>query len=77
MHYYSKNRAPFADTWALLAAALQAFEAQRCLFGSDFPFALDHWSSYERLVANFQEQLGLTAQQMSWIFGQTALSLGW
>jgi predicted TIM-barrel fold metal-dependent hydrolase len=77
MHYYSKAKAPFEETWALLSAALQAFGAQRCMFGSDFPFVLDHWPSYESLLKSFCEHLELTDQQKSWVFGETALSLGW
>jgi predicted TIM-barrel fold metal-dependent hydrolase len=74
MHYYSSLKAPFQDTWAMLAAVVRAFGAQRCLFGSDFPFVLDHWS-YPGLLERLSDILEANKQEMDWILSQTAVTL--
>lgn len=76
MHYYSREKVPFSDTWEMLRAVVRAFGAQRCLFGSDFPFVLDHWT-YDSLLACIRDQIGFTGEQVRWILGGTASSLGW
>jgi L-fuconolactonase len=76
LYYFSSQEAPYQDTWALLQAVVRAFGAQRCLWGSDFPFIDERWS-YTALLDMLREKLGFTTGDLGWILGQTASLLGW
>jgi predicted TIM-barrel fold metal-dependent hydrolase len=76
LYYFSKQPVPYADAWPLLKASLHAFGANRCLWGSDFPFILDRWS-YEGWLNTIQDQVGFSVKDLGWILGDTATSLGW
>lgn len=76
MNYYSAESAPYRDTWPLLRAVKDSFGAERCLWGSDFPFVEEHWSYWENidLVRN---ELGFSEQDLVWVLGETAKSIWW
>jgi L-fuconolactonase len=76
MYYFSKSAAPFKDTWPLLQAAVKAFGASRCLWGSDFPFILDRWS-YMYLPDTLKGKLEFTHEELDFVLGRTAENLGW
>jgi L-fuconolactonase len=76
LYYFSKQAAPYMDTWPLLKAAMKAFGARRCLWGSDFPFILDRWSCVE-MLDTLKGMLEFTLDELDFILGRTAESLGW
>jgi predicted TIM-barrel fold metal-dependent hydrolase len=76
LYYFSNQEAPFQDTWGLLQAVVRAFGAQRCLWGSDFPFINERWS-YTALLDTIREKLDYAAGELEWILGRTASLLGW
>lgn len=76
MNYYSQKSAPYADTWELLKAVKAAFKADHCIWGSDFPFILDHWS-FNGMLQVMQESLDFDKEDLSWILGGTAESIWW
>ncbi|MBI4788974.1 MAG: amidohydrolase family protein [Chloroflexi bacterium] len=76
LNYYSRQRAPYRDVWPLLQAAVEAFGLQRCMWGSDFPFVLQHWS-YADALQVVQGKLGASQNDLEWILGLTAKSLWW
>ncbi len=76
LYYFSREAAPYADAWPLLRAVLREFGAQRCLWGSDFPFVLERWG-YAEWLAALTERLELSGPDLDWVLGKTALALGW
>ena len=76
LYYFSRLEAPYRDTWPLIRATVQAFGAQRCLWGSDFPFILERWS-YTDWLQLLQNRLEFTPVELEYILGQTALELWW
>lgn len=76
MNYYSAESAPYRDTWELLRAVRVHFGAERCLWGSDFPFVEDHWS-FANLLDLLRHHLGFSDSDLDWVMGKTALSLWW
>lgn len=76
MNYYSKETAPYRDTWPLLRAVKDQFGPERCMWGSDFPFVEDHWT-YAENMALFAGELGFNNAEIEWIFGKTASSIWW
>ena len=76
LYYFSRQAAPFRDSWALLRATVGAFGAQRCLWGSDYPFVLERWS-YQDWLATLRSELGFKPAELNFILGQTSLGLWW
>ena len=76
LNYYSIQPYPYKDTWPLLKAACKRFTAERCMWGSDFPFVNHHWS-YTGFLETMQYDLEFTQNQLSWILAGTAASLWW
>ena len=76
MNYYSAQSAPYRDTWQLLQAVKESFGAERCLWGSDFPFVEEHWSYRENLDI-IRNELGFSDQDLDWVLGRTAKSIWW
>jgi predicted TIM-barrel fold metal-dependent hydrolase len=76
LYYFSRQEAPFQDSWSLLQATVRAFGAQRCLWGSDYPFVLERWS-YKDWLATLQGELGFEPAELDFILGQTSLGLWW
>ncbi len=76
LYYYSGKEPPYEDTWPLLQAAQSAFGARRCLWGSDFPFVVQRWS-YGGLLDVIRDRLNFSPEDLDWILGRTAVSLGW
>lgn len=76
LNYFSSETAPYEDTWKLLQAAKEAFTAERCMWGSDFPFVEEHWS-YEDNLKTYRESIGFAAEELEWIMGKTAESIWW
>jgi predicted TIM-barrel fold metal-dependent hydrolase len=76
LYYFSRQDEPFRDSWSLLQATVRAFGAQRCLWGSDYPFVLERWS-YKDWLATLQGELGFKPAELNFILGQTSLRLWW
>jgi predicted TIM-barrel fold metal-dependent hydrolase len=63
---------PFADTYPLLRAVVQAYGAERCVWGSDFPLQL--WTpkaTYSQHLRLFTEALGLGREERDAILMRT------
>ncbi len=73
-YYCSQQEPPFANIYPLAAAIIQAFGAERCMWGSDFPFIQQKWS-YASLVETVKSWDFLTADELDWLLGKTARSL--
>ena len=76
LNYYSGVAAPYRDVWPLIEAVCQQYGAQRCMWGSDFPFVQDHWS-YAELLSTVKNQWHFSEEQLDWVLGGTARSLWW
>ncbi|HAF61441.1 MAG TPA: hypothetical protein DCK95_03850 [Anaerolineaceae bacterium] len=76
LNYYSKQKAPYRDTWQLLSAVANRFTPQRCMWGSDFPFIEEHWS-YAQNLETFKQELGFPTTELEWILGGTAGNIWW
>ena len=76
MNYYAQESAPYQDTWPLLQAAKANFGSQRCMWGSDFPFVIEHWT-YLDLLKTLKTRLGFSQVDLEWILGKTARMLWW
>ncbi len=63
---------PFKDTWPLLRAAVNAFGAERCVWGSDFPCEL--WipkATYTQHYTLFTQAVGFSAMELEAILVRT------
>lgn len=76
LYYFSAKQAPYEDAWPLLQAAIHAYGPRRCMWGSDFPFVVEHWS-YQDALFTIQHQLEIRDEDRAWILGETAASLWW
>ncbi|MCD4674343.1 MAG: amidohydrolase [Anaerolineaceae bacterium] len=76
LNYYSAQAAPYRDVWPLVEAVYRQFGAQRCMWGSDFPFVQDHWS-YSEFLSAVKNEWHLNAEQLDWVLGGTAKMLWW
>lgn len=76
LNYYSRVPAPYADTWDLVKAVKAAFGPERCIWGSDFPFILEHWS-FAGMLQVMQDSLDFDKEDLSWILAGTADSIWW
>jgi len=76
LNYYSGEGAPYRDVWPLIRAVVERFGAQRCMWGSDFPFVQDHWS-YGGLLSTIRKDWQLEPGQLEWVLGGTARRLWW
>jgi len=68
----SDREYPFEDTWPMLRAVVEAYGADRCVWGSDFPCEL--WTpkaTYAQHLGLFVHALGLTADQKEAILCST------
>ncbi|WIA22167.1 hypothetical protein OEZ85_004501 [Tetradesmus obliquus] len=78
----AQQQYPYADTCAGLKALVDAFGAQRVMWGSDFPWItsvegfgyVKGWQLLDDVEAATGEQL-LTQEQRQWVFGGTIASL--
>jgi L-fuconolactonase len=75
-YYASSQPAPFNDVLLFVQAIISAFDAHRCLWGSDFPFVVDRWN-YASSLNWLNELVVLSAEDRSWILGKTAQKLWW
>jgi predicted TIM-barrel fold metal-dependent hydrolase len=73
----SKQPYPFVDTQAIAQRMLEAFGAERCMWGSDFPCEL--WlkdrATYGQHLAVVREELGLTPVERAQVLGGTAFGV--
>lgn len=76
MNYYSAEPAPYRDTWPLLFAVKQQFGAERCLWGSDFPFVDEHWA-FKHSLSLIRDELGFSRYDLEWILGKSARKIWW
>lgn len=67
---------PFKDVHWMVHRIVEAFGAERCLFGCNFPTA--QYSpdvTYRQIVRLFTEEIDLTSEDRNWVLGQTAEKL--
>jgi len=75
-YYCSQQDPPFENVRPLAAAIIQAFGAERCMWGSDFPFIRERWS-YTSLIEVIQHWDFLSQDELGWLLGKTAFRLWW
>ena len=67
---------PFADVHWMARAIVDAFGAERCLYGSNFPTVqYNPLMSYRQTMQLFAEEIALTEAERAWILGGTAAKL--
>ena len=67
---------PFADTFSLVRRIVDAFGAERCLYGSNFPTAqYNPQMTYGQTASYFEQNNLLSAKERQWILGKTAAKL--
>jgi len=69
----SQKAYPFVDTHAQLRCIVDAYGAERCMWGSGFP--CEHWlkkASYAEHLAVFERELGLSEREKEWLLGGAA-----
>jgi predicted TIM-barrel fold metal-dependent hydrolase len=72
----SKGQYPFEDVHWMGRTIIDAFGAERCMYGSNFPTAqYNPRMTYEQTVQVFSEAIALTDEERSWILGGTAAKL--
>ncbi len=76
LYYYSTQKPPFEDGWQLVRAACLRFGADRCLWGSDFPFILERWN-YSGVIEGIQSRLDLSPRDLERVLGENSLELWW
>lgn len=76
----SEQPYPYADAMTALEALVQAYGAQRVMWGSDWPWVTEKcgyakaWTALDDAEAAAGKQI-LTPEQREWVFGGTAASL--
>ncbi len=75
-YYSSQSAAPYQDVLPLVQAVFRQYGAQRCLWGSDFPFIEERWS-YAAMLEAVKNDWSMTAAELNWVLGGTAYSLWW
>jgi len=74
---FSKRPYPYKDTWPFIAALIEAFTLERCLWGSDFPFLrAAERLDYGPLLAAFAEVLPDAEDQHQVLWQTPAKLLG-
>lgn len=72
----SRQAYPFADVHWMVRELVDAFGAERCLNGSNFPtIQYNPKMSYRQTVELFAEEIALTPAERDWILGGTAAKL--
>jgi len=72
----SREQYPFADVAWMARAVLDAFGAERCMYGSNFPTAqYNPRVDYRQAVRLFAEALDLDEVERGWVLGGTAAGL--
>lgn len=74
----SKEPYPFKDTHVLGHKVIEAFGAERCMWGSDFPCELwlkDAKATYAQHLRLFTHELGLDERAKRAVLGETAMRL--
>jgi predicted TIM-barrel fold metal-dependent hydrolase len=72
----SREAFPFRDVHWMVRQVLDAFGAERCLYGSNFPQAqYSPQTSYAQTVELFAEAIELSDEECAWILGGTAAQL--
>lgn len=69
----SDEEYPFGDTHAIVRAILDAYGADRCMWGSDFP--CEHWlkkASYSQHLDVFRNEIGLSDGEQDAVLNTTA-----
>lgn len=70
----SSEAFPFRDTHPVIRRVIDAFGADRCMWGSDFP--CEHWlkkATYSQHLAMFTEAMGLSGGEQETILSDTPL----
>lgn len=75
-YYCSQQLQPYNDLVPFIERILDSFGAQRCLWGSDFPFIQQHWS-YSGLLEFFNQTNLWSESELEWLMGRTAQELWW
>jgi L-fuconolactonase len=72
----SREPYPFKDVHWMARQIIDAFGAERCLFGTNFPKAqYDPSHSYQQTVELWSKEVDLSAAERGWILGGTAEKL--
>lgn len=72
----SQQDFPFEDVHWMARQIIDAFGAERCIFGTNFPKAqYDPKLTYKQTVELFAERLDLSPAERAWILGDTAAKL--
>jgi predicted TIM-barrel fold metal-dependent hydrolase len=72
----SRQEYPFEDTFWMHRAIIDAFGAERCMYGSNFPtLQYNPKMTYPQTVQLFSEAMPLSAQERAHILGGTAAKL--
>jgi predicted TIM-barrel fold metal-dependent hydrolase len=72
----SQQQYPFADVHWMARRIVDAFGADRCMYGSNFPTAqYNPKVDYRQAVRLFAEALDLTDDERAWVLGGTAAKL--
>lgn len=72
----SQQPYPFADVHWMARQIIDAFGAERCLNGSNFPtIQYNAKMSYAQTVQLFAEAMALSAEERRWVLGGTAATL--
>ena len=72
----SREGFPFGDVHWMVREVVDAFGAERCMFGSNFPQAMySPQMSYAQTVELFAEAIELSDEERAWILGGTAAGL--
>jgi L-fuconolactonase len=72
----SREGYPFQDVHWMARQIIDAFGAERCLFGTNFPKAqYDPGHSYKQTVELWQQHVDLSEAECAWILGGTAEKL--
>lgn len=75
-YYCSQQTPPFENVHPFVACIIQAFGAERCVWGSDFPFIQEKWK-YEEMLETTRKWDFLSADGLAWLLGQSAWNLWW
>ncbi len=64
---------PYEDGYAMVRRVIDAYGAERCMWGSNFPTSeFNQGATYAQHLEIFQTRLDLSAEERRWILGGTA-----
>ena len=76
LYYCSRQSPPYTDLMPFLQTVLDSYGAERCLWGSDFPFIQEHWD-YTSMLEFIKQTVSRSEDDIQWLLGKTAWNLWW